>query len=377
MYNGGNNIKKVCHITSVHERYDIRIFEKECKSLVNHGFDVTLVVNDNLGNEVVHGIQILATNFKPKNRLQRMFGSYSKIFKLAKKVDADIYHFHDPELLPLGNKLKRLGKKVIFDSHEYYSYQIKQKDYIPKIVKNLISKIYYKYETYSVKKYDAVIFPCTYSTKDPFENRSKKTVFIDNFPMIEELYNSYSEKENKLPNSVCYIGTLTIDRGITHIMEAAYLAKAKLILGGVFTIKDYHDELQNRIEYTCIDYRGFLKRDEIVEIYKQCRVGLSTLLNKGQYNKGDHFPTKVYEYMAMGLPVIISDSPFVREVLKQYNFGIPVNPENVNEISEAIIYLLKNPEDAKKMGENGRKAIKEKYNWNVAEQKLISLYRNL
>ncbi|SOB93666.1 glycosyltransferase involved in cell wall bisynthesis [Ureibacillus xyleni] len=367
----------MCHLTSVHDRYDIRIFEKECKSLVNHGFDVSLIVNDDLGDEVVSGIKILSTNFKPKNRIQRMLGSNKKMFEKALEVNADIYHFHDPELLPVGNKLKRLGKKVIFDSHENYPYQLRQKDYLPKIFRNLISKIYFKYETYSVKKYDAVIFPCTYSAKDPFENRSKKTVFLDNFPMLEELYDCYTEEGNKLPNSVCYIGSLTIDRGITNIMEAAYLAKAKLILGGVFTSSEYHQDLKKRNEYSCVDYLGFLNRDEVVNTYKQCRIGLSTLLNIGQYNKGDHFATKVYEYMSMGLPVVLTDSPYVREVLKRYKFGIPVNPEDVNEISEAIVYLLNNPEVAKKMGENGRLAIKEKFNWGVEEKKLIALYSSL
>ena len=373
----GIPIKKVCHITSVHQRYDIRIFEKECKSLAKSGFDVSLVVNDDLPDEVVDKIKIYSTNFKPKNRLDRMLNSNKKILKKALEVDADIYHFHDPELMPLGNKLKKLGKRVIFDSHENYTIQINGKDYIPAILRKFISKFYYYYETYSIKKYDAVIFPCTYNSQNPFENRAAKTIFIDNFPMLEELYHSFDESSEKDKDAVCYVGTLTEDRGITNITEAAYEAGVKLVLGGTFPSTSYENEVCNKSEFSCVDFRGYLNRKEVLEIYRKCRIGLSTLLNVGQYNKGDHFPTKVYEYMAMGLPVILTDSRHVREVLKTYEIGIPVNPDDPKEIAEAINYLLKNPELARKMGRDGRLAIKEKFNWNIEEQKLIALYESL
>ena len=64
--------KKVCHVTSVHPRYDVRIFHKQCKSLSNHGFDVTLLVNDDLQDEIIDGIKIISTHWKPKNRCERV-----------------------------------------------------------------------------------------------------------------------------------------------------------------------------------------------------------------------------------------------------------------------------------------------------------------
>ncbi|MEK4486897.1 glycosyltransferase [Psychrobacillus sp. FSL H8-0484] len=364
-------------MTSAHERYDIRIFEKECKSLASHGYDVSLIVNDQLPNETVDQVKIISTNFKPKSRLDRMLNSKKKIFKKAVEVDADIYHYHDPELMPIGNKLKKRGKKVIFDSHENYTIQIKGKEYIPKFLRNIFSKIYYVYETYSIKRIDAVVFPCTYSLKNPFENRAKKTAFIDNFPMLHELYDRFNENEVKQKNTVCHIGTLTYDRGITHNILAAYKSKVNLILGGVLSPNRYLQEVSGRKEFSCVEYRGHVNREEVTDILRKSRIGLCTILNVGQYNKGDHFATKVYEYMAMGLPVIITDFPYAREELKRYKFAILVDPENVDEITEAILYLLKNPEIAKEMGGNGRLAVKEKYNWSIEEQKLIALYNSL
>ena len=104
---------------------------------------------------------------------------------------------------------------------------------------------------------------------------------------------------------------------------------------------------------------------------------MCTILNVGQYNKGDNFATKVYEYMSMGLPVIITDSPYTRKVMQEYGFGICVQPDNVEEIASAIRYLLDNPDIAKQMGKNGRRAVLEKFNWGIEEKKLIKLYEDL
>lgn len=370
-------IKKVCHLTSVHQRYDIRIFEKECKTLAKEGYDVYLIVNDQLDDEIIDGVKIISTKFKAKNRMERIFKSTKKIYEQALKVDADIYHFHDPELIPAGIKLKKRGEKVIFDSHEHYPLQIKEKHYLPSLFRKSISKIYYFYETYAVKRFDAVIFTCTYNAINPFENRAKKTVFIDNLPILDEFYNKYTEQKNIQHNAICQVGSLTRDRGITQLIMAASRAKVKLILGGMLKPENYLAEVQNMPEFSCVDYRGFVKRDEVSKIYQESKIGLSTILNIGQYNKSDNLPTKVYEYMSMGLPVILSDSPYVQKVLNQYSFGIAVDPGNIEQMVDAILFLLNNPESAERMGKYGRLAIKEKFNWAIEGQKLIDLYESL
>jgi len=130
---------KVCHLTSAHSRYDIRIFIKECRSLAINGYDVTLIVNDDKDDEILDGVRIVSTKYKYKNRIDRFIRSRKKLLDKAIEIDASIYQLHDPDLLPIGNKLKSLGKKVIFDSHEDVPQQIKDKEWIPKILRNLIS----------------------------------------------------------------------------------------------------------------------------------------------------------------------------------------------------------------------------------------------
>lgn len=118
---------KLCHLTSVHSRFDIRIFHKECASLARKGFMVNLVVADGKGDEVNNGVAIHDVG-SSNGRFDRMRRAPNRVLKKALSLDAEIYHFHDPELIPVGLGLKRHGKKVVFDVHEDYVSQIREKN---------------------------------------------------------------------------------------------------------------------------------------------------------------------------------------------------------------------------------------------------------
>lgn len=100
---------KICHITTVHPRYDIRIFWKQCVSIARAGHEVILIVNDDQDDEEINGVKILSIKSPSTSRLSRILSKVAKnrAFKKAKDLEADIYHFHDPELLSLGIKLKK------------------------------------------------------------------------------------------------------------------------------------------------------------------------------------------------------------------------------------------------------------------------------
>ena len=162
-----------------------------------------------------------------------------------------------------------------------------------------------------------------------------------------------------------------------HITKAAHRAKVKLILAGKFHSESFEKEIKQVEEADALDYRGFVDRGGVLSIYKESSVGLCTLLNRGQYLKSHNLPTKAYEYMSMGLPVIISDSAYTRELLKKYPFGVAVDPEDIDEISKAIIKLKHNPELSREMGRNGRRAVLQEFNWGIEEKKLLELYNKL
>ena len=364
---------RVCHLTSAHGPEDVRIFVKECVSLASNGYEVYLVEQGDTYDK--KGVHIIGVGTPPQSRLKRIFKTSYTVYRNALKVNADLYHLHDPELLPYALRLKRKGKKVIFDSHECYVEQIKTKPYMSKFFRALISKIYCIIETFVCKRIDAVVIPATISGNNFFLNRCKKSVIVSNASRLDEFYNKDAESFDN--NNVCYIGGLSEDRGIEKIVKASYNANAKLLLVGSFRPSGFQDEIQKLPEYECVEYLGQMHHDEIPNVLSRSMVGLCVLRDSGQYLKIDTFGIKVFEYMSMGLPVILSHSTYNDQMVKKYKFGICVNPEDVEEISSAIVYLLKHPDERRKMGNNGKTAIRDTFNWSVEEKKLCSLYKEL
>lgn len=374
---------KVCHLVSKHKMNDMRVFEKECKSLAKGGFDVTLIgFGEQAKEETIDGVKCISLYYPIKNNLEILLKRNKLTYEAALKVDAEIYHIHEPELLPVGKKLKRKGKIVIFDSHEYYGWQLRDNIHKIKIVNvpasfmKTIGDLYMRYEKRICMKLDAVIQVCTMNGIDYFEGRCKRTLFIRNLPNITD-FTRNNNISFESPISISMIGGITKERGVTQLVKAAGKTEATLNLAGNFIPKSYEDELRRLPEYKNVNYRGFLDKKGMVSLLEETAIGASTLLNIGQYDKIDTFPTKVYDYMAMELPIIISNTDFAKEMNEKYNFGICVNPSNPDEIAQAIIWIKDHPQEAAKMGGNGRKIIENEWNWGKESQKLLDFYNEL
>lgn len=364
--------KKVCHITSVHNRYDTRIFYKECVSLAKNGYDVTLIVNDDKEDEYVENVKIVSTKFKPKNRFERIINSKNKIYKKATEVNADIYHFHDPELIPVGIKLKRKNKKVIFDAHEDTSLQIKDKQWIPKLLRNIIARLYSLYEINSAKKFDAII-SVTPHIVEKFLKANKNTVMITNYPIIDII----QKVERNPSNTICFAGGISRQWNHDKILKAIEGIEGITYLIAGNGTKEYLDSLRSLSAWNKVQYKGKVPHSEVKNIYAQSIAGMALNYSNQAKKEGTLGNTKLFEYMAAELPVICSNYKLWREIIEQYDCGICVDPNNIEEIKKAIKFILNNPEKAKVMGKNGRKAVMEKYNWGTQEKILLDLYEKL
>ncbi len=363
---------KVCHVTSVHPRFDIRIFIKECVSLYESGFDVSLIVADGLGDELVKGVMIYDVG-KSKNRLHRILFNTRKIYKKAKSLSSDIYHFHDPELMFYGLKLKGKYTKVVYDIHEDLVQQIKLKYWIPKSLRNIISILFKKIENFVVKRLDALVVPQPYMKKK-YLLKNKNTVLVANFVILE---NTQENLSINYANQISFHGgALTKDRGVLNMIKAYALLKEenKLILAGNLK-EELLSELKNEEGWNNITYLGRLPYEDVKKQYLNSSIGLILYNNVGQYYLS--YAIKLFEYMLNGIPVIMPNFGEWVAFNKENQCGINVDSTNAKEVAAAINYLNENIEEKKRLGKNGRTAVLEKYNWSISENTLIKLYNNL
>jgi glycosyltransferase involved in cell wall biosynthesis len=363
---------KVCHITTVHPEKDVRIFYKECKSLAKHGFDVKLIVVNGKGF-TEDGVEVIGVPCQYSGRLQRFLKAPKVAYRKALQIDADIYHFHDPEFLPYAEKLKRRGKKVIYDVHEDVPRQILSKYWINKSIRKIISSVTEYYENYVSKKFDFIITATSF-IKERFLKINPNSVVVNNFPIIDfdKQLPDWSNKENK----VCYIGSLTKVRGITELVKSIKLAKnVTLELGGSFSPKEFRDEIRKAEGWENVNEYGFVNRKIANEIMGKSVAGLVVL--HPIINYIDALPVKMFEYMGAGIPVIASDFALWKEIVEDNNCGVCVDPLDSREIANAIDWFLENLDKAQQMGQNGINAVQKKYNWAVEEKKLVNIYNSI
>jgi len=363
---------KITHLTSAHPRYDTRIFIKMCSSLAKiENYEVNLVVADNKGNEYKNSVNIVDVG-KENGRINRILKTTKKVYKKAVELDSDIYHLHDPELISIGLKLKKSGKKVIFDSHEDVPKQLMAKHYLNSVTKRMASFIYKNYEKRSLRKFDFIV-SATPIIRDKFLSYGCESIDINNYPILEEFHNIKSKRNQK---QIAYIGALYNTRGIKEIVEALeYLDDIKLVLAGAFFSKEFENKVKSLKGWSKVDFRGFVDRDEVNEILQTSILGLVTLHPTPSYIES--LPVKMFEYMSAEIPVIASDFDYWKTIIEEAKSGICVNPLDPKEIADAIKYIISHPKEAEKMGQNGKKAVLEKYNWAIEEQKLFDLYQNL
>lgn len=361
----------VCHITSAHPVDDIRIYHKECLSLYNNNFNIHIlgVVPPKIKNPKT---PFSLVSSKSKNLIYRFFFLPFKILIYAKKINADVYHLHDPDLLIVGLFLKKTGKIVIYDIHEDNPKAILSRDWGFKFLRKFISVVFKWYENGISKKLNYLI-AATPGIHNRFCRINNNTFTINNYPILTFL--KLNTETPKKKRQICFAGLISPQRGLEYVVKAMEFVHARLLLIGNFTSEDFLKKLKSLNGWANVDYLGYQSRELLENYLTESCAGIVTFLSLPNHTHSQ--PNKMFEYMAAGLPVIASNFPLWEEIIDKNKCGICVNPENPEEIAGAISFLFENPSVAKKMGENGKEAVLNKYNWELESNKLIRFYNSI
>ncbi len=347
--------------------------------MLQAGYSVTLIVQHNK-DEITDGVKIVALP-KPRNRFERMFLGTWRVFAKGINEKADIYHFHDPELLLVGVLLKLVTKaKVIYDVHENVKRDIITKSWLPKAARRPLSLMYRLTEKISLPFIDKIVI-----AEDSYIDNYKKhnnILALRNYPILSYVRRSLEVKTS--PPTLVYVGGISEARGVLELVQSTRLLKLRyenilLILIGQIYLVSLEEKIRKLLEQFDLQDNvrlvGKVKHEEIYDILLGCHIGMAILHPTPNYVES--LPTKLFEYMATNLPVIASNFPLWREIVEGNNCGLTVNPLDPGEIAGAVEYLLEHREEARRMAENGRKAVVEKYNWEVESRKLLAVYDDL
>lgn len=358
-------------MTTVHPLNDNRVFHKECKSLVGAGHDVTLLITHDR-NETIDGVNIVGLK-KRGNRLLRMLLGTFQALCLALKNKADVYHFHDPELIPAGIVLKVLGRKVIYDVHENTTRQMLNKNWLGGMFKRRVASLLVGFAEKISKLFFDVIIVARPDIAEHWNCRKVRVVLnaavlgtIDGAPVTETA---------KSKPVVIYAGGLTDIRGIKHLIEAMEIVgdRAELWLVGGWQQESFETECRNLAGWRHVKYLGYMSVQDVFSHMKKCDVAVVTFLPAP--NHLTTLPNKPLEYMACHLPVIMSDFDYWREIFS--DCALFVDPDSAEQIAESINRLLDDPELAGRLSADGRKLVEEKYSWEAESQKLFEIYNSL
>lgn len=365
---------KICILTSVHRPTDTRIFYREAKTLAGAGYETVLVAPHDR-DEIVAGVRVRAVP-QPGGRPVRMTRTVWQVYRSAMAENADIYHFHDPELIPAGIMLKWRGKRVIYDVHEHVPRQILDKDWIPRCCRGMAAGLARVTEAAAARLVDGIV-AATPVIAEQFP--VDKTVLVQNFPSPGELARPRRVAYSERPPLFAYVGIIGVTRGIREMVEAMALLpatlNARLVLAGSFNPPGLEKEMRGVPGWEKVDFMGWQSRAQVAEILSRVRAGLVT--GYPTPNNLNGYPNKLFEYMSAGIPVIASDFPLWRGIVEDAGCGVVADPLDPRSIARAMQWLLEHPGEAEAMGERGRAAVAAKYNWDAEARKLLRLYEQL
>ncbi|HOA27991.1 MAG TPA: glycosyltransferase [Arachnia sp.] len=354
---------RVAHLSTLHPPRDNRIFNKECASLAREGVDLWFIGAQD-GDGVDQGVNTVGIG-KANGVFQRLVTAQLKAWRALRRVRPDLVHVHDPELIPMVWLWKTLHRKAaVYDAHEDLVGQMDDKSYIPRPLHPLAMAYARLLVRWADKGFDGIV------TSTPHIRtlyRNPNAAVVHNYPYLRDYPPASS---TPVPGRLVYVGLLSQGRQVDVMIDAVKrVPGARLLVAGPADA-DIAPLLEGDDQ---IEYLGMLPSTEVPGVVATGSVGLVFL--KPLNNYVDSIPTKLFEYLAAGIPAVVSDFPWLRRLLRGHDCCVFVDTTTADAPAEAIRQLLADPAAAAEMGARGRRAIEDEFNFEAEVPALLAVTR--
>lgn len=363
---------------------EVRVFHHECVYLARAGYDVELVLHNGDEDGTIEGVRIRTLGNRPDKRGLLFWSRLKAILRAARRASegrpVDIYHLHDPELIPLGWWLKLTTRaKVVYDTAENYTAYMKQKYYLPAAVRTLLWYVVGVIETSAARMFDAIV-TADRGTSEIFLGRgSTRVVTVHNFPVLG-IFDTKVVPDEQKQFDLVYHGSIP-----RYHLEAAFAVASELsqrgrrpkwlFFGTCHDTQWAEQEIQRRQLHGLFDIRGRVQHDQVAPLVAQARIGFIPLPDLPKFQQ--NIPMKLFEFMTLGMPVVLTDLPPSRPFAGDGKCAIMVPPDDPVAMADAIERLLDDAELRTRMGQEGRRRVESEYNWTLESEKLVRLYEEL
>jgi len=377
---------KLVVFSSAEVAYEPRLFYKVARSAAAAGYEVVIIAQYP-GRTVRENIRIEGLSI-PRNRIERVICTTWKAFFRALRERGDVYHFSDPELIPLGLVLQFLTRRpVVYDLREYHAERIRNKFWLPRQIRGIVAFLYEWVEN-TLLRHFAGVATVNEHLASRLRAQGCRVAVVPNYPSLSlfctEAGGDMLKKQYEACRVITHIGGMSEDRGIIQAVRAMAIvrdriANVKLLLLGPFHQAEFEQEVRDLVARLSLEnvvvFRGVVPHPQVASYLRLAEIGLILLQPLKRHEQGE--PIKYFEYAAMGIPEVVSDLPALRRAITENGNGILVDPTDEHAIANAIVRLLQNQEVALAMGARGHRAILEKCNWDISFTRLRDLYENV
>jgi glycosyltransferase involved in cell wall biosynthesis len=354
----------LCHFSTTHTQLKSRSFHRECMPLAAAGMNIRYVTPADIKGRR-NGVDFVPLQ-RPQSRLRSLLAS-AGLIRVLLRQNANLYHFQDPELLPVALALKLIfHKRVVYDAYEDFPSMALNKRSLSAASRLPAARVVATLERLAAYYLDGVMTADSLTLRRfARTGKSRKLVFY-NFPNLDLFPPPRLDTKHF---DVVYRGGLSARAGTLVLLEAMRLLAARgkpasLLLIGYFDDAAFESELRERIcalgRSAHVELRGRMEHEDMAEALSKARIGVCPLQDIPKFRL--NIPVKVFEYWACGLPVIASDLPPIRPFFRSVAGGFLYEPSDAAELARSIRWLLDHPDAASRMGRSGRSAIVRRYN---------------